>query len=155
MQKKSWLSGAVFIGISVAGAVMLIAALVSTSAIFFGGEGFLSWFALLLLIFVASRFTVSVTSNDGQSESKKSLADTFVFLAVMIFAIPPAGTPGPAIILAGIVGFLSTFSSGNRRQARSHNRNRHHFYFDLRSMLRYYWLESLPSSQTSRASDFL
>ena len=117
MQKRSWLSGAVFIGTLVAGAVMLIAALVSTSAIFFGGEGFLSWFALLLLIFVASRFTVSVTSNDGQSETKKSLADTFVFLAVMIFAIPPAGTPGPAIILAGIVGFLSTFSSGNRRQA--------------------------------------
>lgn len=117
MQRKSWLSDAVFIGTSVAGAALLIAALISTAAIFFWGEnGLLTWFGLLLLIFAASRFTVSVITNDGQSESKKSLADTFVFLAVMMFAIPPAGTPGPAIILAGVVGFLSTFSSGNRRQ---------------------------------------
>ena len=117
MQKKNWLSSAVFIGTSIAAAGLLLTALLSATSIPMRGEaGVFSWFGLLMLIFVASGFTVSVTSNDGQSESKKSVADTFVFLAVMLFAIPPAGTPGPAIVLAGIVGFLSTYSYGNRRQ---------------------------------------
>ncbi len=117
MQKKNWLSGAVFIGVSLAGAALLIASLLSTTSMPIRGDaGLFSWFGLLLLIFVAGGFTVSVTSNDGQSESKKSAADTFVFLAVMLFAIPPLGTPGPAIVLAAIVAFLSTYSSGNRRQ---------------------------------------
>src|SRR5688572_3904590 len=117
MQKKNWLSGAVFIGVSLAGAALLLASLVSTTSLPVRGEaGLFSWFGLLLLIFVASGFTVSVTSNDHQSESKKSAADTFVFLAVMLFAIPPLGTPGPAIVLAAIVAFLSTYSTGNRRQ---------------------------------------
>ncbi|HET6669778.1 MAG TPA: diguanylate cyclase [Pyrinomonadaceae bacterium] len=117
MQKKNWLSGAVFIGTSIAAAGLLLTALLSATSIPMWGEaGVFSWFGLLVLIFLASGFTVSVTSNDGHSESKKSIADTFVFLAVMLFAIPPAGTPGPAIVLAGIVGFLSTYASGNRRQ---------------------------------------
>lgn len=117
MQKKNWLSDAVFIGTSLASVVLLFTALLSTSLIPLRGEnGLFSWFGLLLLIFAASRFTVSVTSTDGESESKKSVADTFVFLAVMLFAIPPAGTPGPAIVLAGIVGFLSTFKIGKPRQ---------------------------------------
>lgn len=117
MQKKNLLSGAFFIGVTAAGAVLLIASLLSTTTLTIRGEASLfSWFGLLLLIFVASGFTVSVTSNDGQSESKKSAADTFVFLAVMLFAIPPVGTPGPAIVLAAIVAFLSTYSTGNLRQ---------------------------------------
>ena len=117
MQKRNWLGDAVFIGISLTSGILLLTALLSMVSLPLGGvTGFLSWFALLFLIFVASRFTVSVTSNDGESESKKSVADTFVFLAVMLFAIPPAGTTGPAIVLAGLVAYLSSFSAGNRRQ---------------------------------------
>lgn len=117
MQKKNLLSDAVFVGSSLASGVLVVAALITTSSIPLRGQtGLFSWLGLLLLIFAVSRFTVSVTSNDGQSESKKSVADTFVFLAVMLFAIPPASTAGPAIILAAVVGFLSTFNVGRRRQ---------------------------------------
>ena len=117
MQKKNWLSSAVFIVISGASLVLLLTALASTVTLPWRGQtGLFSWLGLLLLIFAVSRFTVAVNSDDGQSESKKSVADTFVFLAVMLFAIPPASTPGPAIILAGLVGFLSTFRFSNRRQ---------------------------------------
>jgi diguanylate cyclase (GGDEF)-like protein/putative nucleotidyltransferase with HDIG domain len=117
MQKKNWLSDAVFVVVSVASVGMLLTALGSTLTLPWPGQtGLFSWLGLLLIILAVSRFTVSVNSNDGESESKKSVADTFVFLAVMLFAIPPANTPGPAIVLAGVVAFLSTFRFGNRRQ---------------------------------------
>jgi hypothetical protein len=104
MTKKNWLSGVVFIAMSTAGIVLLLTALVSMVAIPLRGDsGFLAWLVLLLLIFAASRFTVSITTTDGLNESRKSVADTFVFLAVMLYAIPPIGTPGPAILLATVV----------------------------------------------------
>src|SRR5438445_11532997 len=71
--------------------------------------------ALLLLTLAASRFTVTVTSADGESQSRKSVADAFVFLAVMIYAVPPASTAGPATILAALVGFASSYAYSRRR----------------------------------------
>ena len=50
--------------------------------------GLLSWFVLLGLTLVASRFTVSITTSVGVSQSRKSVADAFVFLAVILYAVP-------------------------------------------------------------------
>jgi diguanylate cyclase (GGDEF)-like protein/putative nucleotidyltransferase with HDIG domain len=117
MQKKNWLSSAVFLGISASGAILLSTSVVSIGAMVVRGEAdLLSALILLALTLAASRFTVSVTSADGISQSRKSVAETFVFLAVMLYAIPPFGSPGPATLLAAIVALLSTHNLGNRRQ---------------------------------------
>jgi len=65
----------------------------------------------------ASRFTVSVTSTDGVRHSRKSIADTFVFFAVIVYAVPPADTAGPATLLAAIVGFVSSYGLSSRRES--------------------------------------
>jgi diguanylate cyclase (GGDEF)-like protein/putative nucleotidyltransferase with HDIG domain len=79
--------------------------------------GLLSWLVLLALTLVASRFTVSITTTVGVSQSRKSIADAFVFLAVILYAVPPAETPGPATLLAAIVGFVSTYGLSSRRES--------------------------------------
>ncbi|MCA1633204.1 MAG: diguanylate cyclase [Acidobacteria bacterium] len=56
--------------------------------------------ALLCLTAAVSRFTVPISSGDGKNY--KSVADTFIFLTAMMFGI------GPAALLAGVDGFLST-----------------------------------------------
>lgn len=71
---------------------------------------------LLVLTLAASRFTVSITSTDGISQSRKSIADAFIFLSIILYAVPPTDTPGPATLLAAIVGFVSTYGLTNRRQ---------------------------------------
>src|SRR5918911_1905124 len=70
---------------------------------------------LFLLTLAASRVTVSVTSGDGVSQSDKSVADTFIFLAAMMYAVEPARAVGPAVILAAVVGLLSSWKSRDRR----------------------------------------
>jgi diguanylate cyclase (GGDEF)-like protein/putative nucleotidyltransferase with HDIG domain len=82
---------------------------------FLGWSGLTPMLVLLLLTFAASRFTVTVTSADGLSQSRKSVADAFVFLAVMIYAVPPASTAGPATILAALIGFASSYPYSRRR----------------------------------------
>lgn len=117
MQARNWKGNALFVGISLVGGVLLVSALFSTLALpFLGSAGMVPWLVLLVLTFAASRFTVSVTSADGLSQSRKSVADALVFLAVMIYAVPPAGTAGPATLLAAMVGLLSHFRLNNRRQ---------------------------------------
>ncbi len=74
-----------------------------------GWEGFLTFGVLVLLTVACSRFTVPVTNIDGVSQSYKSAAEAFIFLAVMMYALAPANNVGPAIILAGIGGFISSF----------------------------------------------
>ncbi|HKZ80667.1 MAG TPA: diguanylate cyclase, partial [Pyrinomonadaceae bacterium] len=61
-------------------------------------------------------FTIAVTGTDGVRQSRKSVADAFVFLAVMLYAIEPADTVGPPTLLAGIVGFLSAYRLANKRE---------------------------------------
>jgi diguanylate cyclase (GGDEF)-like protein/putative nucleotidyltransferase with HDIG domain len=56
--------------------------------------------ALLCLTAAVSRFTVPISSGDGKNY--KSVADAFIFLTAMMFGI------GPAALLAGVDGFLST-----------------------------------------------
>ena len=95
----------------------MFGALVSTIKLpFLTRAGSLSWLVLLVLTLAASRFTVSITSTDGISQSRKSVADAFIFLSVILYAVPPADTAGPATLLAAIVGFVSTYGLTNRRE---------------------------------------
>ena len=117
MLNNNWKSTALLAAISVATVVLLVSAAVGMYYLpFFTGTGIVSWLVLLLLTLAASRLTVSVTSTDGVRCSRKSIADAFVFLAVMLYAIPPANTFGPAVLLAAIVGFVSTYRLTTRRE---------------------------------------
>jgi diguanylate cyclase (GGDEF)-like protein/putative nucleotidyltransferase with HDIG domain len=116
MSRRNWKSALLLVCISSLSLVLFVSALISTIRLpLFGGESLVSWVGLLLLTIAASRFTVSLTSEDGISQSRKSIADAFVFLAVMLYAIEPADTPGPAVLLAAIVAFVSTFGLSGRR----------------------------------------
>src|SRR6185503_7211116 len=65
----------------------------------------------------ASRFTVSIATSLGVSQSRKSVADSFVFLAIILYAVPPATTAGPATLLAALVGLVSTYGLTNRKES--------------------------------------
>ena len=57
-----------------------------------------------------------MTSNDGVLLSRESIADSFVLLAVMLYAVPPSNSAGPAVLLAALVGFFSTYRLAARRE---------------------------------------
>ncbi len=116
MAKPNWISRTLLIGISAVSLLFLTTALFSILALpLLDQAGLVSWLILALLTLGASRFTVSVTGQDGVNQTRKSLADTIVFLAIMLYAIPPADTVGPATLLAAIAGFMSTYRLNNRR----------------------------------------
>ena len=117
MSQGNFKSRAFFVALFAVSALLLLDALMSMLSLpFLTAPGFGPWLVLLLLTFAASRLTVSVTSPDGVSQSRKSIADAFVFFAVMLYAIPPADTAGPAVLLAALVGFLSAYGFGSRRE---------------------------------------
>jgi len=117
MLKSNWKSTALLSAISVSGILLLLLALLGTLGLpLFGNAGMVSWLVLLVLTVAASRFTVSVTSTDGVRCYRKSIADAFVFLAVVLYAAPPTNAVGPAILLAAFVGFVSTYRLGTRRE---------------------------------------
>ncbi len=117
MQARKRTSHIFFVALSTVSGCLLASALFSTLRLpFLEQAGLLSWLLLAALTFAASRFTVSLTGTDGISQSRKSVADTFVFLAVMVYAIPPADTAGPATLLAAIVGLTSTYGLVSRRE---------------------------------------
>lgn len=117
-ETKSWRSDLLLIGITSLGAILLCLALLSVAHLpLLGSAGLLAWFVLLILTLVASRFTVSITTATGVSHSRKSVADSFVFLAVILYAVAPAETAGPATLLAAIVGFVSTSGLTSRRES--------------------------------------
>ncbi len=119
MNKKTNLkSTGLLIGIPAVGLLFLCSALVSTVKLpFLTRAGLLSWLVLLVLTLAASRFTVSITTTVGVSQSRKSVADALVFLAVILYAVPPAETAGPATLLAAIVGFVSTYGLASRKES--------------------------------------
>ncbi|MDQ6653782.1 MAG: diguanylate cyclase [Acidobacteriota bacterium] len=117
-EKRNWKSILLLIGISTVGFLLLCSALVSTVKLpFFTSAGLLAWLILLVLTLAASRFTISISTTVGVSQSRKSVADAFVFLAVILYAVPPANTVGPATLLAAIVGFVSTYGLSGRRES--------------------------------------
>ncbi|HEY8226885.1 MAG TPA: diguanylate cyclase [Pyrinomonadaceae bacterium] len=114
MPNTNWKSEALLTGIAFASLVLLVLAVISTVELPLGSS-LAPLLVLLLLTFAAGGLTVSVTSTDGVGRSRKSIADAFVFLAVMLYAVPPADTVGPAVILAALVGFTSTYRLTHRR----------------------------------------
>ena len=114
MPNTNWKSEALLTGIVFASLVLLVLAVISTVELPLGSS-LAPLLVLLLLTFAAGGLTVSVTSTDGVGRSRKSIADAFVFLAVMLYAVPPADTVGPAVILAALVGFTSTYRLTHRR----------------------------------------
>jgi diguanylate cyclase (GGDEF)-like protein/putative nucleotidyltransferase with HDIG domain len=115
MPRLNWKSLILVGGVSAIGFALLIVAITSALRLPLMGWSGLGSFAVLLILTVAcSRFTVPVTNVDGVSESNKSVADAFIFLAVMMYTLAPANNLGPAIILAAIVGFVSSFSFAKR-----------------------------------------
>jgi diguanylate cyclase (GGDEF)-like protein/putative nucleotidyltransferase with HDIG domain len=118
IENKNWKSTPILIGITAIGSLLVCAALVSTVRLpLLGSAGLLAWLALLALTLVASRFTVSITTSVGVSQSRKSIADAFVFLAVILYAVPPAESAGPATLLAAIVGLVSTYGLASRKES--------------------------------------
>ena len=116
MPETNWKSTALLAGISVPGAALLLSAAIDTVLLAFSQIGINSWLILLLLTVAASRLTVLVTSTDGKQRSRESVADSFVFVAVMLYAAPPANVAGPAVLLAALVGFISTYGIATNRQ---------------------------------------
>jgi diguanylate cyclase (GGDEF)-like protein/putative nucleotidyltransferase with HDIG domain len=118
MQERNWKSSTLFVVISVTGGLLLGSAILSIFRLpLLTPAGLASLFNLILLTLAASRFTVPLTGTDGVSQSRKSVADALVFLAVMLYAIPPTDTAGPATFLAAIVGFMSTNRLSSRRDS--------------------------------------
>ena len=114
--KRTWKSNALLIGMSALGSVLLCAAVVSIIELpLLSSAGLVSWIVLLGLTLAASRFTVSITNTVGVSQSRKSVADALVFLAIILYAVPPATTAGPATLLAAIVGFVSTYGLTSKK----------------------------------------
>src|SRR6185369_13699030 len=117
MPETNWKSTALLAGISAPSAVLLLSAAVNVvNLAFFSQHGISSWLILVLLTVAASRLTVLVTSADGTRRTRESIADAFVFVAVMIYAAPPANSAGPAVLLAALVGFVSTYGITTNRQ---------------------------------------
>lgn len=116
--KASWKSNVFLISISAIGSILLFGALISTVKLpILTSAGLLACVGLLVLTLLASRFTISITSTVGTSQSRKSVADALVFLAVMLYAVPPANTAGPATLLAAIVGLVSTYGLSSKRES--------------------------------------
>ncbi len=116
--KRNWTTDVLMVSISTLGLLLLGIAVVSTLRLpFLTKAGLLSWLVLLGLTLAASRFTVSISNSLGVHQSRKSVADAFLFLAVILYAVPPADTAGPATLLAAIVGFVSTYSLASRRDS--------------------------------------
>ncbi|MFN2493551.1 MAG: diguanylate cyclase [Pyrinomonadaceae bacterium] len=118
IEKRNWKSSILLVGISALALFLLCVALFSTVKLpWLTSAGLLSWAVLLVLTLAASRFTISISTAVGVSRSRKSVADAFVFLAVILYAVPPANTAGPATLLAAIVGFVSTYGLASRKEA--------------------------------------
>lgn len=102
-------------GVAAIGSALLIGAIFSTIQLpLFGWTGIAPFVVLCFITLLSGRFTLPVTNVDGSTYTNKSVADALIFLAVMMYALPPTSTVGPAIILAAIVGFVSTFSIEER-----------------------------------------
>jgi hypothetical protein len=117
MLQTNWKSTALMGGISAVSAILLLSAVVATVDLaLFTKVGIGSWLLLLLITIASSPLTVRVASDDGILRSRESIADSFVLLAVMLYAVPPSNTTGPAVLLAALVAFVSTNSRSTNRE---------------------------------------
>src|ERR1044071_3958955 len=117
MQKTNLRSTALMAGISVVSVVLLLSSVITTVDLaLFTDVGIRSWLLLILITIASSPLTVRVTSNDGILRSRESIADSFVLLAVMLYAVPPSNATGPAVLLAALVAFVSTYRIATNRE---------------------------------------
>src|SRR5215208_897078 len=117
MLKTNWKSTALMAGISGVSAILLLSAVVATiNLALFTNIGVGSWLLLLVITIASSPLTVRVASNDGILRSRESIADSFVLLAVMLYAVPPSNATGPAVLLAALVAFVSTYRIACNRE---------------------------------------
>ena len=114
MPQDQWKSAALLAGLATASALMLLAAVYFTLELPVV-SGLVPLLVLVVITIAASGLTVSVNSTDGIGRSRKSIADAFVFLAVMHYAVPPTPSIGPPVLVAAIVGFMSTYRFTDRR----------------------------------------
>src|SRR6476620_313318 len=109
MPRLNWKSLLLLTAVAVAGSAILISGIVSTIRLpLLGWGGIAPLVALVALTVVSSRFIVPVTSVDGTNQTNKSVAEAFIFLAVIMYATAPANSFGPAIVLAAIGGFIAS-----------------------------------------------
>ena len=117
MLQTNWKSTALMAGISGVSALLLLSAVIATVDLaLFKNIGIGSWLLLLLIAIATSPLTVRVSSQDGILRSRESIADSFVLLAVMLYAVPPSSTAGPAVLLAAVVAFVSTYRIATNRE---------------------------------------
>ena len=118
MLKTNPRSTALMAGITVVSTLLLLSAAITTADLaLFTNVGIGSWLLLLIITLATSPLTVRVNSNDGILRSRESIADSFVLLAVMLYAVPPSNTAGPAVLLAALVAFVSTYRIATNREA--------------------------------------
>src|SRR5438445_7179426 len=111
MANFNWKSLSLLAAVVVVGAIILLLGFVTTLRLpLLGWSGLAPLVILVILTLISSRFTVPVTSADGTSQTNKSVADAFIFLAVMMYTMAPANSFGPSVILAAIVGFIASVS---------------------------------------------
>src|SRR5215831_8381988 len=109
MPRLNWKSLSLLTAVALAGAVILLSGIASTVRLpLFGWSGIAPLVALVALTIASSRFIVPVTSVDGTSQTNKSVADAFVFLAVIMYATAPSNSYGPAVLLAAVGGFIAS-----------------------------------------------
>src|SRR5215470_13673993 len=115
--KSNWKSTPLLAVISVVSSVFVcLGILQMTRLSFFGGAGIALWLVLFALTIAASRLTVSITNTESGQNNRKSLAEAFVFLAVILYAAPPPSIVGPPLCGAAFVGFASTYGLSTRRE---------------------------------------
>lgn len=115
MLKLNWKSLLLLATVVLVGALVLVGGMLATLRLpLLGWTGLAPVVILVGITLISSWFTVPVTNVDGSSQSNKSVADAFIFLAVMMYSMAPANNFGPAIILAAVVGFISSLSVSGR-----------------------------------------
>ncbi|HKS28538.1 MAG TPA: diguanylate cyclase [Pyrinomonadaceae bacterium] len=116
MPKGNWKSLAFLGAVALLACTVLLNALTSLVGLPLGGwTGLAPLAALLVLSLAASRFTVSVMNADGVHQSTKSVADTFIFLAAMMYAAGSLHNAAPAVLLASVVGLSTSWRETDRR----------------------------------------
>ncbi|PYS94106.1 MAG: hypothetical protein DMF64_02055 [Acidobacteria bacterium] len=106
MPNGNWKCLALLCGVSTLAAALLCTTL--SSLLTLPASSWLWAGVLLCLTITAGRFTVPVTNADGTSQSHKSIADAFIFLAAMMFG------GAPAAIIAGVDAGNTSRRDGTR-----------------------------------------
>jgi len=115
MPKFNWKSLLLFTPTVLTGAVVLVSGILTISRLpLLGWTGLVPVVTLIVITLISSRLIVPVTSVDGSSQSNKSVADSFIFLALIMYVTAPANNFGPAVLLAAVASLISSLSVAGR-----------------------------------------